>query len=160
MGNSRGTPHTPTGIKPGLAITDSNEYQRQYRLKNKDRINKNRKEWLDNCSEETKEKIKEGAKRWRQSPAGKANLKAARDRHKQERVDFIRAAKDAPCVDCGVEYPHYVMDLHHRDPSDKLYTVSQMSGQNKSWVLIKAEIDKCDVICANCHRERHHGPTL
>lgn len=65
------------------------------------------------------------------------------------------AKKDVPCADCGVVYPPYVMDFDHRDPKQKFCMVSQV------WRLcsprrVREEIAKCDVVCANCHRERTH----
>ena len=161
MGNTRGTKHTPTGIPAGLSKTDPGEYQRLYRIQNRDRINANRKEWLEGCSDETKQKIREGGKAWRASEAGKASLRATRQRQRQARRDYIQAAKDGPCMDCGVEYPHYVMDFHHRDPDTKSFSVASMVGRGSASIdLIQEEIDKCDLICANCHRERHHGPEV
>ena len=65
---------------------------------------------------------------------------------------YIHAAKAHPCMDCGLRYPPYVMDFDHRDPTTKHRQVSEMS----TWSLesIQTEIDKCDLVCANCHRER------
>jgi len=76
-------------------------------------------------------------------------------RRRKKKRDIIVAAKNRPCQDCGGKFPHYVMDLHHRDPSDKDFTLSSSMG--KSIPAILDEIEKCDVLCANCHRERHHG---
>jgi lysyl-tRNA synthetase class I len=69
---------------------------------------------------------------------------------------IIDSAKDLPCMDCGVRYPPYVMDLDHRDPSQKVGNVSSMLNLN-SEKKIRDEIAKCDVVCANCHRIRTHG---
>lgn len=69
--------------------------------------------------------------------------------------DYVRKIKDAPCMDCGISYPYYVMDLDHRDPSRKLYTVAAM--QKFPLEMVMDEIAKCDVVCSNCHRERTWG---
>lgn len=58
-------------------------------------------------------------------------------------------------MDCGVPYPYYVMEFDHRDPSQKLANIGRLLGN--SWKRLKDEIAKCDVVCANCHRERTHG---
>lgn len=68
---------------------------------------------------------------------------------------IVIAAKAVPCFDCGRQFPSYVMDLDHRNPFLKKFTVSQ--GRNKTEASLHAEIAKCDVVCANCHRERTHG---
>ena len=65
-------------------------------------------------------------------------------------LDFLR---DVPCLDCGRRYPPFAMDFDHRDPSDKRYTVSRMVGR-AGVGLIMAEVAKCDIVCANCHRAR------
>jgi hypothetical protein len=59
-----------------------------------------------------------------------------------------------PCVKCGEGRP-YVLDFHHRDPSEKFYNMDYCK-RNLGLETLKAEIAKCDVLCANCHREVHH----
>lgn len=71
--------------------------------------------------------------------------------------EIIRDAKDRPCADCGKVYPYYVMDMDHRDPAKKLDSVSKMAGKASTKAIL-AEIEKCDVVCSNCHRIRTHAP--
>lgn len=72
-------------------------------------------------------------------------------RERAERcAQIVREAKNKPCADCGIQYPHYVMDLDHL--GDKFRSVSRMRSYQLDRVL--AEIGKCEVVCANCHRER------
>lgn len=59
-------------------------------------------------------------------------------------------------MDCGVSYPYYVMDFDHRDPTTKESIVNRLVGCG-SWKRLRAEVDKCDVVCSNCHRERTHS---
>lgn len=66
----------------------------------------------------------------------------------------VRELKNSPCVDCGVRYPHYVMDFDHRDGSKKVAAVAAM--HTSGWATVVSEIAKCDLVCANCHRERTH----
>lgn len=73
-------------------------------------------------------------------------------RIKDQKIAFIREAKNVPCMDCGVRYPFFVMDFDHRDGDEKLSAVARMA--NVGWAKVKAEILKCDVVCANCHRVR------
>lgn len=61
--------------------------------------------------------------------------------------------KSKPCMDCGGSFPSCVMDFHHRDPRDKNFDVSQGATHGRRVVLV--EIEKCDLLCANCHRMRH-----
>jgi hypothetical protein len=58
-----------------------------------------------------------------------------------------------PCVDCGETDP-LVLEFDHQ--RDKLADVSALVAAGHTWEKIYAEIQKCDVRCANCHRRRTH----
>ena len=68
---------------------------------------------------------------------------------------IIEEAKDRPCADCGRRFPTCVMDLDHVR-GEKEFKVSE--AVQRAYALniarVKAEIAKCDVVCANCHRLR------
>lgn len=66
---------------------------------------------------------------------------------------IIVEAKSKPCADCGVQYPPFVMDFDHQ--GDKQFPLSR--GHQYGIRRIVAEISKCEVVCANCHRIRTHG---
>lgn len=72
---------------------------------------------------------------------------------KRKKRDYIAAVKDCPCMDCGIKYPPYVMDLDHRNKGDKVMNLAKFLSR-AGWDRIKDEIKKCDVVCSNCHRER------
>ena len=57
-----------------------------------------------------------------------------------------------PCVHCGEADPR-VLDFHHRDPVQKEMAIAYMVGGGWSVGRIQEEIDKCDVLCSNCHRK-------
>lgn len=76
-------------------------------------------------------------------------------RRKKELAEFVISLKQKPCADCGIQYPPYVMDFDHRDKKLKLASVSKMiSYHMSSKEKILKEIEKCDLVCANCHRIR------
>lgn len=61
------------------------------------------------------------------------------------------------CEGCGLSYPdepYVIFDFHHRDPKDKKYDWKGMSKQTKE--VRQSELDKCALLCANCHRKAHH----
>ena len=60
------------------------------------------------------------------------------------------------CKSCGENHPA-TLDFHHRDPKEKEATVSSLLANLKSKDSILKEIEKCDVLCANCHRKHHHS---
>lgn len=72
----------------------------------------------------------------------------------QKRREFVREMKNRPCADCGILYPYYVMDFDHREDETKKYLLSEPARMTIN--TMKAEIAKCDLVCANCHRERTH----
>ncbi len=70
---------------------------------------------------------------------------------------ILHEAKNVPCTDCGVQYPYYVMQFDHLPEYEKLYVLSEAVRRNLSEAVVRAEIAKCDVVCANCHAERTHN---
>jgi len=61
-----------------------------------------------------------------------------------------------PCVDCG-EKDIIALDFDHL--RDKRDNISSILGDGHSWNTIVAEIAKCEVVCANCHRRREASRT-
>jgi len=57
-----------------------------------------------------------------------------------------------PCINCGESDP-IVLEFDHRNKDDKIENISNMII-NSTWQRIKNEIEKCDVLCANCHRRK------
>lgn len=88
----------------------------------------------------------------RQLGMRQASRKATHDRLKA----IMEDAKSVPCMDCGQRYPPYVMYFDHRDPDAKVANVSTIL-KRRGERMLRDEIAKCDVVCANCHRERTHG---
>lgn len=61
------------------------------------------------------------------------------------------------CASCGENHPA-VLQFHHRDPEEKLFSVTvKILGTPKRfpWDMITAELDKCDILCGNCHAKHH-----
>jgi len=61
---------------------------------------------------------------------------------------------DKKCEMCGEDHPG-VLDWHHKDPSTKRANIPTMISQNISIAAVVAEMDKCIIVCANCHRKIH-----
>lgn len=62
--------------------------------------------------------------------------------------------KGGGCRVCGYNRCPRALNFHHIYPTHKDFNVS---GSTKSWQRIKAELDKCVLLCANCHAEVHDG---
>lgn len=68
-------------------------------------------------------------------------------------IDLLHEMKRLPCADCGRAYPPEAMDFDHRDPSSKEFDILKRAGC-VSRARLLTEVEKCDVVCANCHRTR------
>lgn len=58
------------------------------------------------------------------------------------------------CTDCGYRGHSAALEYDHRPGTDKVVSVSKLVSRGRRWDQIAAEIAKCDVVCANCHRIR------
>jgi hypothetical protein len=77
-------------------------------------------------------------------------------------ADLLDQLRDVPCSDCGGRFPPCAMDFDHRDSTSKVQGVTRMIAR-ASIERILAEVDKCDIVCANCHRVRtfrRRSPTV
>jgi len=105
-------------------------------------------------TEEGRQKAREDSKRHyqRNKPAY-----IARNTLKKSKLrDFLHKYKEFHgCCECGGKFPYYVLDFDHRNPEEKSYQPAKLA-ETGSWDKMLAEIAKCDVVCANCHRERTH----
>jgi hypothetical protein len=70
-----------------------------------------------------------------------------------ERLKFMQDFKESNgCTDCKQSFPHYILEFDHRPPHTGRGPVNQLYG--RCWEVLLTEIEKCDVVCANCHRIR------
>lgn len=67
--------------------------------------------------------------------------------------------KGGKCIVCGYNKYHGALEFHHMNPDDKDFTISQMRKYSFD-NLVKFELDKCVLLCANCHREVENGLVL
>ncbi len=78
-----------------------------------------------------------------------------RQRAKQRAV----AAMGGACRSCGRSEPVAALEFHHLEPGRKEFAIST-EGTPRSWPRIEAELAKCVLLCANCHREVHAGARI
>ncbi len=81
-------------------------------------------------------------------------LRKAKKREEQKRraVEYL----GGQCIDCGLRTDIVdVYDFHHVHPEEKSATINRMMTKTLSWASIQEELDKCELLCANCHRIRH-----
>lgn len=68
-------------------------------------------------------------------------------------IKYIQEYKQSrPCSDCKENYPYWMMDFDHL--GDKSFNISNYRNNTSMLEKVKLEIAKCEVVCANCHRNR------
>lgn len=73
---------------------------------------------------------------------------------RQKRKKAIQELKESiPCTDCGIYYPYYVTHFDHLDASLKVSNISYLLA-TASMEAVMEEIEKCELVCANCHAFR------
>ncbi|AEW47723.1 putative HNH endonuclease 2 [Bacillus phage BCU4] len=78
----------------------------------------------------------------------------------RRRAEVIQKAieyKGGKCSICGYDRCRWALEFHHINPEDKEFGISD--GNTRSWDKVKVELDKCILLCANCHREVESGFT-
>ncbi len=135
-------------------LEEKRAYQKAYREANKDKrlayaranadkLNANSKKYYAENAEILKAKTRD----YRKLNGDKRNYTIA------ERKLACVKLMGGKCFDCGKEYPHYVYDFHHLNPEEK----EGLVNMQWSWEHIVNELNKCVMLCSNCHRIRHHG---
>lgn len=75
---------------------------------------------------------------------------------REELKKYIETLKrNGECTSCHLK-DHRVLEFHHRNPSEKKFSIVQAVHNRYSLNTLKEEIKKCDLVCANCHRIIHY----
>jgi len=114
---------------------------------NKDKINLHRREYW----EKHKDKKREANKRYHEKHKLQSNKKM-REYHQEKENEFISAYKKGKCCSlCGYNEHYEILQFHHKDRKNKLFEVTLSKISKRSPEEIKKELDKCILICPNCH---------
>ena len=81
--------------------------------------------------------------------ANYVHVKTHRQKMKEKGIEY----KGGKCERCGYNKCNRALEFHHMIPNEKDFNISRYSVL--SWNKIKDELDKCILICSNCHRELH-----
>ena len=135
-------------------------YHREYRKRPKF------KEW-SRIHEAKPERIKQHRKaRKKYLKTNLAKVNAGKARYRQSGRSYARELKDVPCFDCGNKFPVVCMDFDPREGTEKhprltykengykRVPISMTAFATQNIEAFKIEVEKCDVVCANCHRIR------
>lgn len=140
------------------------EYNKQYRLKNKERLRANYKRWRDSNIE----KARANSRLWHQQNKDRVNerhtpyMRIYRMENKDHLLELKRNRKIAirkalweykenrGCSKCPEKDPR-CLDFHHRNPEDKSFHIALGLTNGLSLETLFEEIKKCDLLCRNCH---------
>lgn len=80
-------------------------------------------------------------------------IRAVHARRKKIRAMAV-TYKGGKCQICGYDRCVEALEFHHASPTGKDFGISS-KGYTRSWKRVQEELDKCVMLCANCHREAH-----
>lgn len=63
------------------------------------------------------------------------------------------AYKGGECQECGYKRSMSALEFHHRDRTTKTMRLDSRKIKQTPWPVLQAELDLCDMLCSNCHRE-------
>lgn len=106
--------------------------------KDKDQRKKHNKEYGHNWYQAHKDKVMERRKK----------------RQVEIRDWFRRYKSSLKCMDCSISHPA-ALQFHHRERHEKSFNIADVTNRASSIRQIVDEIEKCDVVCVNCHAKRH-----
>lgn len=72
-------------------------------------------------------------------------------------AEWLEKQKAGPCVQCGWQGEAFCKDFHHRNKDEKEFPINSRTVRCKSRARVIAEIAKCDLLCAICHRREEYG---
>ena len=98
--------------------------------------------------------VLDNAGKWRCKKCRAEAVQRKREKLKKDAVKY----KGGKCQICGYDKCDGALEFHHIDPSQKDFGIAS-KGYTRSWEKVKEELDKCILVCANCHREIHFGIT-
>lgn len=92
------------------------------------------------------------------SSAARADGSAYKSKQNNRQTKVAKAAKikeATGCADCPRSLPYYALDFDHVR-GEKRASVSKLIADGYAWEIVLEEIEKCEVVCATCHRLRTH----
>lgn len=104
------------------------------------------------CSAQGEENFYKNAKYQCKACWNTRTFQSARDK-----LDLLIDERGGQCERCGYSKCRAALEWHHRDPSEKEFSIGNRRGKNIE--ELRTETNKCLLLCANCHREEHAATT-
>lgn len=116
------------------------------------------REYQKRWKEANRERVREYSREYRKDPDNRRKHQEDHVKRKFERKQKAIEYLGGKCADCAGVFPSAAYDFHHRDMAQKEFNLSTLLQYR--WELVLPELNKCDLLCANCHRIRHYDPKL
>lgn len=78
-----------------------------------------------------------------------------KERGLKRKYEYI-LSRGGKCEKCGYDHNLAALEFHHINPEEKEFQIDIRKFANANLNQLKQELDKCVILCANCHRETHH----
>lgn len=111
------------------------------------------KEWKEENIDKIREYRNEWYERNKETEREKAKVRQA-ERRREFKNWFREYKSNLKCSKCGFSHPA-ALDFHHKDSTKKEFTLGS-TGLSVSTEKFLKEIEKCEILCANCHRIHHY----
>lgn len=128
----------------GLAVNQLSKDRRRFESFPHSQIMKHR--ICEDCQKDFSHRPKERGK-----VCGSCRVQRSRRRTKQRALEY----KGGKCQKCGYSKCQRALTFHHLDPTAKEFGIAD--PKNRSFEAIKDELDKCMLLCMNCHMEEHEN---
>jgi len=76
-----------------------------------------------------------------------------KERRKNLRLKLRQIKIKSGCIKCGYNICSEALEFHHRNPEEKIFNIGTGCLASFAWWKIEEEMGKCDILCANCHRQ-------
>ena len=141
-------------------VFDKKQYAKDYYIKNKEKIQERRKKYWEiqkkkGLTKKQKEARKKALKKWNKKNYDNNKDKIINNNRilaETRKIELIKY-KGGKCERCGYNKSIKALQFHHRKPREKKFQIS--NRLLNSLKVLKPEVDKCDLLCANCHVELH-----
>lgn len=109
-------------------------------------------DWCKSCYKQYFAEYYKNNKEKHRAIAYSVNTK--KSRYLKNLVNTIKESRG--CINCGENCPE-CLDFHHLDPKQKNFSIAEYMRKKSNPDTVLKEIEKCVVVCANCHRKIHSG---
>ena len=126
-------------------------------VKNKDKYGRN-KEYINGHNARKYEDSNQYKREW--NHRNRATKRKYKKSYQHKRKAKLIRIKGGKCIICPIVYDGKnacIFQFHHRDPKKKIFSVNLNSMNNYKWSVVLKELEKCDLVCANCHFKIHGG---